>query len=187
MLAARRRQHGQTVIRKTVPVDYDPQRSSQPTRQTFHESLFPLRGAISMSNRNLVRGLFLMGIALLFGLSSFKYNMGQLSRSGPGLFPFMVSSLLFILGLITVVRARFLDPVPLGYNVKNIALVLTSLVGFALLSEHVNMIVGIVFMVFCSSYAATSQSLARSVKVSIGLTLVAFGFKYLLGLNLPLV
>jgi hypothetical protein len=42
-------------------------------------------------------------------------------------------------------------------------------------------------MVFCSSYAATSQSLARSVKVSIGLTLVAFGFKYLLGLNLPLV
>lgn len=140
-----------------------------------------------MSNRNFVRGLFLMGIALLFGLWSFKYNMGQLSRSGPGLFPFMVSSILFTIGVITVVRSRFIAPVVLRYDVKNISLVLASLVGFALLSEYVNMIVGIVFMVFCSSFAGTSYSNVRNVKVATGLTLVAFGFKYLLGLNLPLI
>jgi hypothetical protein len=142
---------------------------------------------LAMSNRNFVRGLFLMGIALLFGLWSFKYNMGQLSRSGPGLFPFMVSSLLFVLGATATVRARFIEPVPLGYSFKNIGLVLTSLVGFAFLSIYLNMIVGIVFMVFCSSFAGTSYSTARNVKVSIGLTLVAFAFKYLLGLNLPLI
>ncbi|MEO8545788.1 MAG: tripartite tricarboxylate transporter TctB family protein [Burkholderiaceae bacterium] len=140
-----------------------------------------------MSNRNVVRGLFLMGIALLFGLWSFKYNMGQLSRSGPGLFPFMVSCILFTTGVITLVRARFIEPVALGYNIKNISLILASLVGFTLLSMYVNMIAGIVFMVFCASFAGTSYSNVRNVKVAIGLTLVAFGFKYLLGLNLPLI
>ena len=139
-----------------------------------------------MNNRNLLRGLFLMAIALLFGLVSFNYKIGQLSRAGPGLFPLMVSSFLFLIGLIIAVRSYFVERVLMSYNVKNIVLVLLSLVGFALLSQYLNMIVGIIFMVFCSSFAATSYSVARNIKVSAGLIAVAFGFKYLLGLQLPL-
>ena len=139
-----------------------------------------------MNNRNLLRGLFLMAIALLFGLVSFNYQIGQLSRAGPGLFPLMVSSFLFLIGLIIAVRSYFVERVRMSYNVKNIALVLMSLVGFALLSQYLNMIVGIIFMVFCSSFAGTSYSVARNIKVSAGLIAVAFGFKYLLGLQLPL-
>lgn len=142
---------------------------------------------MNLTNRNFVRGLFLMAIALLFGLVSLKnYSIGQLSRSGPGLFPLMVSSILFVIGLLTTVRSHFVDPAPLDYNVKNIAIVLLSLIGFALLSEHVNMIVGIIFLVFCATLAGTSYSVVRNIKISLGLIAIAFAFKNLLGLSLPL-
>jgi hypothetical protein len=139
-----------------------------------------------LNNRNFVRGLFLMAIALVFGITALGYNIGQLARSGPGLFPLMVSSFLFLIGLITLVRSFYAAPVPLSYNMKNIALILGSLVGFAVISEHLNMIVGIVFLVFCSTFAGTSYSVVRNVKISIGLIAVAFAFKQFLGLNLPL-
>ncbi len=72
-----------------------------------------------------------MAIALLFGLGALNYNIGQLSRSGPGMFPMLVSCMLFLIGLLTVVRSHFYDPVPLDYSVKNIALILNeSLAGF---------------------------------------------------------
>ena len=138
-----------------------------------------------MNNRNVVRGLFLMAIALLFGLVSRNYAIGQLSRSGPGLFPLMVSSLLFLVGLLSVVRSRFVDHVPLDYNVKNIAIILLSLCGFVLASQYLNMIAGIIFLVFCSTFAGTSYSVVRNLKISAGLIAIAFAFKNLLGLNLP--
>ena len=127
-----------------------------------------------------------MAVALLFGLAAFNYKIGQLSRSGPGLFPLMVSSFLFCIGLITVIRSHFDAPVPLSYNVKNIALVLLSLCGFAMASQYINMIVGIIFMVFVSTFAGTSYSVVRNIKISVGLIAIAFAFKNFLGLSLPL-
>jgi hypothetical protein len=142
---------------------------------------------MNMNNRNFVRGLFLMAIALLFGLVALgNYSIGIFSRSGPGMFPLMVSSILFLIGVLSVVRSHFVEAVPLSYNVKNIAIILLSLVGFALLSEHLNMILGILFLVFCSTFAGTSYSVLRNVKISLGLIAIAFGFKNLLGLSLPL-
>jgi hypothetical protein len=140
-----------------------------------------------MNDRNLVRGLFLIAFSLAFGLESLRYPIGQFSRAGPGLFPLMVSSLLFLIGLITVVRSRFVERIPLDFNMKNIAIILSSLCGFAVISEYVNMIVGIVFMVFCASFAGmSSYSVVRNIKISAGLIAVAFAFQKLLGLNLPL-
>jgi Tripartite tricarboxylate transporter TctB family len=139
-----------------------------------------------MNDRNLVKGLFLMAIALAFGLVSLRYPMGQFSRAGPGLFPLLVSCLLFLIGLITMVRSRFVERVHLNFKIKNIALILSSLCGFALISEHFNMIMGIVFMVFCASFAGTSYSVMRNLKISVGLIAIAFAFQKLLGFNLPL-
>ena len=140
-----------------------------------------------MNDRNLVRGVFLIAISLAFGLVSLRYPIGQFSRAGPGLFPLLVSCLLLLIGLITVVRSRFVERVRLEFNMKNIAIILASLCGFAVISEHLNMIVGIVFMVFCASLAGTSAySVARNLKISAGLIAVALAFVKLLGFNLPL-
>jgi Tripartite tricarboxylate transporter TctB family len=151
------------------------------------ESALPGRARrMYLSNRNFVAGLFMIAFALLFGLAALKYQLGTFSRSGPGLFPLMVSSLLGVIGVISVVRSRFVPPVPLSYSIKNIAIIMLSLCGFAVVSGLINMIVGIVFLVFCSTLAGTSYSLVRNVKISLGLIAVAFAFRNLLGLNLPL-
>ena len=71
-----------------------------------------------------------MAVALLFGLVALKYPIGEFSRAGPGLFPLAVSCLLFVIGLLIVVRSKFVKPIPLSYNMKNIALVLLGLCGF---------------------------------------------------------
>ena len=139
-----------------------------------------------MSDRNLARGLFLVVISLAFGLQALRYPIGTFAHAGAGLFPLLVSALLLLIGLITVVRSRFDPKVAMTFNFKNIALILASLCGFAVLSAHVNMIAGIVFMVFCSAFAGSSVSHVRSLKIAAGLIAVAFAFQKLLGLNLPL-
>jgi hypothetical protein len=140
-----------------------------------------------MNDRNLVRGLLFVAISLAFGLAALRYPIGQFSRAGPGLFPLLVSGLLFLIGLISVVRSRFVARVPLDFKIKNIVIILASLSGFALISEHLNMIAGILFLVFCASFAGTSSySVMRNLKISAGLIALALAFQKLLGFSLPL-
>ena len=139
-----------------------------------------------MNNRNLSRGLFLIAISLAFGLQSLRYPIGDFSRAGPGLFPALVSSLLFLVGLAIVIRSRFVERVPLDLNFKNIAIIIVSLCGFAVISMVVNMIAGIVFMTFFSTLAGSSYSWWRNVKIAAGLVTMALVLQKLLGLNLPL-
>ena len=139
-----------------------------------------------MKDRNLVRGLFLVAIALAFGLQALRYPIGDFSRAGPGLFPAMVSGILLLIGVATVVRSFFVEHVRLSINFRNIAIILGSLCGLALISTFVNMIAGIVFMVFFSTMAGSSYSWVRNVKISLGLVAMALALQKLLGLNLPL-
>jgi hypothetical protein len=139
-----------------------------------------------MNDRNLVRGLFLIAISLAFGLQSLRYPIGEFSRAGAGLFPLMVSCLLLLIGVITVVRSRYIERVALEFNPKNIAIILASLCGFAVVSLFLNMIAGILVMVFIASFAGTAKySIARNLKISAGLIAVALVFVKLLGFNLP--
>ena len=139
-----------------------------------------------MNDRNLVRGLFLAAISLAFGLGALRYPIGDFSRGGAGLFPLLVSCLLFLIAAAIIVRSRFVKPEPLNFNLKNIGLLLLALCGFALISRFLDMAAGIVFMVFVGSLAGTSYSWTRNLKIAAGLIVVAFGFQQLLGLNLPL-
>jgi hypothetical protein len=139
-----------------------------------------------MNDRNLVKGLFLIAIALIFGVGSFNYSIGHTARAGPGFFPLLVSSVLFLLGAAMVVRSRFTERAPIYFNTKNIAIIMASLAGFALLSRYVNMISGIVFLVFCSTLAGTSYSVRRNAIVAAVLVAIAFVFQQGLGLQLPL-
>jgi hypothetical protein len=139
-----------------------------------------------MNDVTRLKGLFLMAIALAFGIVAFHYPIGDFSRAGPGLFPLMVSALLFLIGAAIVVRSHYVAREPMAFNFRNIGLIIGSLCVFSLVSQHVNMIAGIVCMVFVAAIAGSSYSVARNLKVSIGLVLVALAFQKLLGFNLPL-
>ena len=139
-----------------------------------------------MNNRNLLKGLFLIAIAIVFGIGATNYSFGRVERAGPGFFPMMVSGIVFLLGLLMVVRSRFMEREKVYFNVKNILIIMGSLAGFALLSQYANMITGIVFLVFTSAFAGTSYSIRRNTMVAIVLVLIAFAFRSGLGLQLPL-
>jgi hypothetical protein len=139
-----------------------------------------------MNNLNIVRGLFILAIALIFGIWSTAYQIGQFSRSGPGLFPLLLSCLLGVIGVITLVRAWFVQIEPVNANFKNIAVIILALVFFTLVSHHLNMILGVIVLVFLSAFAGKNYSVLRNLKVTTGLLVIAFIFKNLLGLNLPL-
>ena len=127
-----------------------------------------------------------MAIALAFGLTALRYPIGDFGRAGPGLFPAMLSAMLLLIGVSTVIRSFFVERVRLNLNFKNIAIILASLCGLALISTYVNMIAGIIFMTFCSTLAGTSYSWVRNVKIAAGLIAMALALQRLLGLNLPL-
>ena len=140
-----------------------------------------------MNNRHLLRGLFLVALSLAFGIGALEYRIGHFDRAGPGLFPLMVSCLLLLIGIATIVRSRYVERLPIEFNYRNIAIILASLCGFAIVSQHFKMIAGIVFMVFCASFAGTSAySVSRNLKVAAGLVAVGLAFQKLLGFNLPL-
>jgi hypothetical protein len=140
-----------------------------------------------MNDRNLVRGLYLLAISLGFGLTAMRYPIGDFSRAGAGLFPLMISGLLMAIAVATLVRSRFVERVALDFNFKNISVILASLCGFALVSHFVNMILGIIVMVFLASFAGKSKySVVRNLQISAGLVLVGLAFQKLLGFNLPL-
>lgn len=139
-----------------------------------------------MKNTNLVRGIFLLVIALIFGVASIQHSLGTVTRPGPGLFPLIVSCMLLVVALVTIIHSRFVAGVELTTNFKNIVVIICSLIGFAVASMYLNMIVGVVVLVFFSGIAAKTYSWARNAKITVGLLAVAFIFKSMLGLNLPL-
>ena len=127
-----------------------------------------------------------MAISLAFGLQSLRYSIGDLAHAGPGLFPLTVSVLLFLIGFSMVVRSFFVERLPLQGHIKNVAVIMASFCGFALISMYLNMIVAIVFAVFCATLAGTKYSIKRNIIISIVLVAIAFAFERFLGMNLPL-
>ena len=74
------------------------------------------------------------------------------------------------------------------FKVRNLAIILGSISGFALLASYVNTALAIIFLVFFASLAGEQPySVKLNAKVTAGLLLVALALHKLLGLNLPLI
>ena len=137
-------------------------------------------------NQHVGRGLLLAVVSLFFLLQAPALKIGSLSRPGPGLFPVIVASLLLFIAIVIVVRSHFLEAVPLDFHFRNIALVAASLLCFAVISEYVNMLAGIVVMATMVSLASDDFSIPRAATIAGVLCLIAFAMKRFLGVQLPL-
>jgi hypothetical protein len=144
-------------------------------------------GTTLMKNQKVLRGSFLIAIALYFGIQASTYHIGHFEHAGPGLFPLMVSSIVGLIGLIMILESRVEVPEAMKFNYRNIAIILASLIGFVLLSKHLNMVVAIVYLVFFSTIAGTDYSVVRNLKICAALIAIAYAFHSLLGLSLPLI
>jgi len=139
-----------------------------------------------MINQNTGRGLLLAAVALIFLVQAPNYTIGSLVRPGPGLFPVLVASILLFIGLTMVVRAQLTEAAPFEFRFRNLALIAASLIGFALVSEYVNMIAGIAVMTTMACLASEDFSIPRTAVITIALCLIAVAMKKGLGVQLPL-
>lgn len=139
-----------------------------------------------MANTNVVKGAFLVVVALFFGVQAYQLPFGSLGAAGPGLFPLLVSGLVLLIAFAVVLRSRFLAPEPLDFRFKNIAIVAVSIVLFAVFSEHVNMLAGVFALVLVSAMASEKYHLLRNLTVAGCLALVALLMQLGLGFQLPL-
>src|SRR3712207_9556921 len=86
---------------------------------------------------------------------------------GPGYFPFVISCLLIVFGIITLVRSFMTDGEPVGALAwKAIALVVGSVVAFGLLLPTAGLIVAMTVMVLMS--AAASEKFRFEWKATAG-------------------
>lgn len=140
-----------------------------------------------MKNKSIGTGVAFIAIAVLFGLNALHYTLGTIDQPGPGFFPLAVSVFLFLLGVSVSIRGSAEAGEPVPYKFKNILIISAGLLGFAVATEWLGMIAGIFVLVFVSSLAATGKYQAgRAGMIGLVLVAIAFAFKYLLGLNLPL-
>jgi len=140
-----------------------------------------------MPNQNISRGVVLAFIALAYALSALRLPIGDFSQVGPGLFPLLVSGLLLVIALLIIAQS-FLAGSPTPYlNLKNIAVIMVSLGGFAVLSKGLDVLAGIIWLVLVAGLASKSYSWMRNLQITVALALIALAFEKLLGFNLRLI
>ena len=140
-----------------------------------------------MPKQNLSRGIVLACVSLAYGLNALRLTIGDFSQVGPGLFPLLVSGLLFFLALLIIAQSYFVDSQPLYFNLRNIGIIIVSLGGFVVLSKLLSMLAGIVWLVFVAGLASRSYSWTRNLQITAVLALIALAFQKLLGFNLGLI
>ncbi len=57
--------------------------------------------------KNFVSGLLFTSIGLAFLFGAMKFPMGSVTSMGPGFFPFVVSTLVVVLGALILVRSLY--------------------------------------------------------------------------------
>jgi len=139
-----------------------------------------------MTNQKVMRGLALIAVSLFFGLQAASYHVGSFERAGAGLFPLLVSSIVGLIGVAMLVQSRFEAAEPMSFNVRNILVIMVSLIGFVLIAQHLKMILAIVYLVFVATLAGSEYSVLRNLKIGAVLIAIAFAFHSFLGLDLPL-
>ena len=132
-------------------------------------------------------GVIYLSVGALGIVVGREYSFGSAGRMGPGYFPFVISCLLLVFGVITLVRSFLTDGEPVGALAwKAIALVVGSVIAFGLLLPTGGLIIAMTVMVLMS--AAASEKFRFEWKATLGLVgLVVFcSLVFVKGLGVPM-
>ena len=131
-------------------------------------------------------GIIFIVVALVFGINAVaSYKFGDLLKPGPALFPAVVSTILFIAGLISISTTATKEVAYL--DVRALLIIVAGLLSFAIGTVYINMAVGIAALVYITSYAIKEQMPKyQNIKIVTVLIAAAAVFKYALGMSIPL-
>ena len=144
-------------------------------------------GSIIRAPKDFWTGVIYLAVGALGILVGREYSFGSAGRMGPGYFPFVISCLLLLFGVITVVRSFLTDGEPVGNLAwKAIILVVGSVVAFGILLPTAGLVIAMLVMVLMS--AAASEKFRFEWAATAGLVgLVVFcSLVFVKGLGVPM-
>ena len=144
-------------------------------------------GSIIRAPKDFWTGVIYLAVGTLGVVIGRNYSFGTAGRMGPGYFPFAISCLLLLFGVITVVRSFIVTGEPVGAIAwKAIALVIGSVIAFGLLLPTAGLIIAMLVLVLMS--AAASEKFRFEWGATAGLVgLVVFcSLVFVLGLGVPM-
>ena len=134
--------------------------------------------------------MFIVFGCLFAGVALSTYKMGTAARMGPGYFPFVLGSILVILGAIitlTSFRRKNKGPGVDKFYWKPVFWVLGSIVMFGLLLKIIGALLAGILVVVLSGFGSTEFKLRDVLLLGVGLTVFcAAVFVWGLGLPIPL-
>lgn len=147
--------------------------------------------ALIKNPRNFWAGVMFIVFGCLFaGVALTSYKMGTAARMGPGYFPFVLGSMLAILGFIimlTSFSARNKGPGVDKFYWRPVFWVLGSIVLFGLLLKIVGALLAGILVVVLSGFGSQEFKLRDMLILGVGLTaFCAAVFVWGLGLPIPL-
>ncbi len=141
------------------------------------------------NTRDFWSGLLFTATGTLFAVFSQQYEMGTLSRMGPGWFPTALGLLLMGLGLAIVYSALRLAPEDTSMPVfrwRELTLVLGGVAAFAALVPVLGLILSAVLLLFIAATASHEFRLGETLVSIVVLVLLSYlVFVRGLGLQLP--
>jgi len=133
-------------------------------------------------------GLFFIAVAVGFIGLSRQYNMGNMHRMGPALFPTMVGTLLAGLGLVMTLRSFAIDgpPVP-RFHARPILISLIAIVLFGVALQNSGLVAAVTALVIVGAIASSESRVLETVGLTLALIVFSVAvFVWLLGLPIPL-
>ena len=140
----------------------------------------------SRDMQDIVGGLAVTALGIFAAIYAQKYEFGDLNRMGPGYFPVALGVVLTLLGLLIAIPAFMRKGEPIVVKWKTFALVLGSIVAFALTLKVLGLILATALSVMISSLADNETRWKGRILLAVGVAVVTYlVFGFALGMVLP--
>ena len=134
--------------------------------------------------QDVLGGLALAALGTFAAVYAQRYEFGDLNRMGAGFFPVTLGALLAVLGLMIAVPAFFRSGPAINVQWKTFALVMTSIVAFALTLKVLGLILATMLTVVLASLADNETRWKGRLMVAAGVALITY---LVFGLGLSMV
>jgi hypothetical protein len=126
-----------------------------------------------------------IGFAFAIIVKVYDYPMGTASRMGPGYFPFVLGTILGLLGILIIAKSFFTTGAPISkFAWRPILWVLSAVVIFGLTAKIIGLVLAIVVLVMVSSFGGHEfkfkEQVIAAVILAAGSVLI-----FVKGLKLP--
>jgi hypothetical protein len=143
-----------------------------------------------LDHKKLLAGLIFAAIGFSVAAAATRFNLGTMTRIGPGGFPLLIGIVLGMLGLAHVATAfalrdgGFSGGAVSGWDGRATLLIPLSAIVFAVTIDPLGLVPAIIAAVFVAALANPKFRLAEAIVLCLALAIFGAGL-FVYGLNLP--